>query len=381
MKKRNYYFIYVTIGMMGTIFLQAMPVIYQSLGFSSTEILNLISIVFLGTIFQPLIGLISDKVLGQKHTITILFLMTALSSIVLYFTKDYHSFLIVMLILSIFRMPTLPIMDGYVATIAHKYDINMGLIRSGTTVGYGIGLVVLMQTLKIFNLNDTFIFIFIAIVNILAMLVFSLQKSTKEENNEVEVENINLNKNTDKFMFATLLGLQVIFFGASLLKVSYTSPFLIEYGYSAQIIAIATLIGSVPVLMLMPVFSKLFSTFKYSTLIIFCVILNFIQTGLFILFPSNLAIVLIGSFLTGFIFPIYSPIFGMLLRKVVADSFVSSSFTIIFTIQNVGLYIFNQFYVSNVVNTTQNVLSSFKIIEICFIIAIIPLIILRIKKY
>lgn len=381
MKQKNFYFIYVAIGMMGTIFLQAMPVIYQDLGFSSEEILNLISIVFLGTIFQPVIGYLADKILGQKRTITLLFLLTALSSLVLFVTKSYQLFLIVMLVLSIFRMPTLPIMDGYVTTIAHKTNINMGLIRSGTTVGYGIGLVILMLFLNLFNLSENFIFIFVALVNLLAMAIFNLQKVDTDDSVQAKVDNIHLNNQTNWLMFAILLVLQLVFFGASLLKVSYTSPFLIEFGYSAQIIALATFIGSVPVIILMPLFNRLFSTFKYTTLIIFCVIINFIQTGLFILFPSNLLIVIIGSFLTGFIFPIYSPIFGMLLRKVVADGFVSSSFTIIFTIQNVGLYVFNQYYVSNIVNLNQDVLSAFKIIEVCFIIAFIPLFILRIKKY
>ncbi len=381
MKKKNFYFIYVIIGMMGTIFLQAMPVIYQSLGFTSQEILNLISIVFLGTIFQPVIGFIADRILGQKRMIIVLFLLTALTSVILFFTKSYQPFLVMMLILSIFRLPTLPIMDGYVATITHNLKINMGLIRSGTTIGYGIGILVLMIILNLFNLDESFVFIFIAIINLIAMVILSLQKVEVGQSKKPAETNLHLNQKTNWLLFVILLMLQLIFFGASLLKVSYTSPFLIEFGYSAQVIAFTTLIGSIPVLILMPLFNKLFKTFRYTTLIIFCLGINFIQTGLFILFPSNLLIVLIGSFLTGFIFPIYSPIFGMLLRKVVADDFVSSSFTIIFTVQNVGLYVFNQFYVSNVVSSTNDVLSAFNIIELCFLFALIPLVILRKKKF
>lgn len=384
MNAKKLFIIYIIMGMMGSITTQALPVVYQDYGFNANQIYNLISVVFLATIFQPIIGYIIDKFFSQKKGISILFFITGLISVILMFITEYNIMLATILVLSIFRIPLFPIVDGYVSTLTHKFNLNMGLIRAGSTVGYSLGLIVLILVLTLFNLTANFTFFFMGILCLILTLFVVLAKeqdSNEQSNNEQNKTNDIEQSKTKWDIFFLLLILQVLFFGFSILKVNYTSPFLMEHNYNAGIIALTTLMGIFPLLILMPLFSKIFQKFKYTSIIFFCILLNLLQTALFIIFPDNLIIIISGSFLTGFIFPLYSPTFGLFLRKALNAKFISTGFTIVFTLQNIFVFIFNQFVMINVLNVSGTITTAFIIIFGFFITSLIPLGILRYKKY
>ncbi len=178
-----------------------------------------------------------------------------------------------------------------------------------------------------------------------------------------------------------LIAMQIMFFGFSILKINYTTPYLVEYGYSNQMIATTTIVGMIPIFLLMPTFGKIFHKFKLTTIISVGILMNITQTGLLLLFPTNIMIVYIGSFLNGFIFPLYTPVFGILLRKALGSKVVSTGFTTIFTIQNLFVFFFNQFVIISLLNVTGTVATAFEVCLGFYCLSLIPVAILRVKKY
>ncbi len=384
MKSKSLFSIYIVLGIMGAITTQALPVVYSSYGLTSNQVYNLISIVFLATAFQPLIGLVIDKFFSQERGISILFGLVGVFAISLIFVTTYPLILIVILVFSIFRLPLFAIMDGYSAGVAQKYNLNMGLIRAGSTVGFGIGMVSLMAFLNVFNLTANYTFLYIAILGFITVILIEVNKPNKEAIEVQEVSNeavVGADHGSKWFIVGLLLLLQVSFFGFSILKVNYTTPYLVEFGYSNQVIATTTLIGTIPIFILMPLFGKIFATFKKTTIVSAGIILNIVQTTLLLLFPTSVFIVYLAIFLNGFIFPLYTPVFGMLLRSALSPKIVSTGFTTVFTIQNLFVFFFNQFVIINMLNSTGTVKSAYEMCLVFFILSLIPLLVLKVNKY
>lgn len=382
MKAKSVFSVYVVLGMMGVITTQALPVVYSSYGLDSNQIYNLISIVFLATAFQPILGYIIDKFFSQERGIGILLGSSALIALVLVSVTTYPLILGVILIFSIFRAPLFAVVDGYAAGLSHKHGLNMGLIRAGSTVGFGIGMTILMLFLNVFNLDANYSFLFLAIILIGAVLIIEFSSGYEgEEEQEVVESSSNLSIETDWSLVIPLALIQVFFFGFAILKTNYTTPFLVEYGYSNHFIASTALLAMIPLFILMPLFGKIYSKFKYTTILYAAVIITIIQMLLFILFPTNLLAIVVGSFLNGFIFPLYTPVFGLFLRKVLDSRYVSTGFTTIFTMQNIFVFIFNQFVVISILNKVDTTRAALFICLCFYVLSLIPLTFLRFKKY
>ncbi len=391
MKTKNLFTVYLLLGCIAAISTQALPLVYSSYGFSSNQIYSLISIVFLSTIFQPILGFIIDKFFTQERAMSILFGLFGLVSICLIFIHTYPIMLFAILISSIFRAPLFAIVDGYTAGQSHKHSLNMGFIRAGSTVGYGIGILVLIIFLSLFGLTYNYTFLLLAIFAFATSISIEVaSKRSKKKEITLNLDNNQQDKQESTAHIVTqtkwdivglLLIIQVLFFGFTILKVNYTTPYLMEQGYSNIIVALSALFAIVPLFILMPLFNKIFAKFRYSTLMFFTTGVNILQACLYILFPSNVVIILLGSLLTGFLFPIYTPTFSLALRKVINSKYVSTGFTAVFTTQNVTVFLINQFFVINLLNITNTTITAFEVCLGAFILALIPITLLRIKKY
>ncbi len=388
MKTKNLFIVYLLLGCMAAIATQALPLVYSSYGFTNNQIYNLISIVFLATIFQPILGFIIDKFFTQERAMSILFGIVGVISIILVFIDTYPIMLVAILISSIFRVPLFAIVDGYTSGMSHKHNLNMGFIRAGSTIGYGIGILILIGFLSLFNLAYNYTFLLMAIFAFATVFLIELH-SFKSKRNKVEDNDVNLEDNEEHLVVEKtkwdvvilLVFIQVLFFGFTILKVNYTTPYLMEQGYSSIVVALTTFFAIIPLFILMPLFNKIFAKFRYSTLMLFTTIVNILQATLYILFPTNLVIILLGSLLTGFLFPIYTPTFSLILRKSINSKYVSTGFTAIFTLQNVTVFFINQFIIINLLNLSGTTITAFEFCLGAFIFALIPIMILRFKKY
>lgn len=382
MKAKSVFSVYIVLGMMGVIATQALPVVYSSYGLDSNQIYNLISIVFLATVFQPILGYIIDRFFSQERGIEILLGCSALIALVLVSVTTYPLILGVILVFSIFKAPLFAVVDGYAAGLSHRNGLNMGLMRAGSTIGFGIGMTILMLFLNVFNLSANYSFLFLAIILIGAVLIVECSNKYDDEEEQETVEtNPSLRIKTDWSLVIPLALIQVFFFGFAILKINYTTPFLVEYGYSNNFIASTALFAMIPLLILMPLFGKIYSKFKYTTILYAAVFITIIQMLLFILFPTSLIAIIVGSFLNGFIFPLYTPVFGLFLRKVLDSRYVSTGFTTIFTMQNIFIFILNQFVVISILNKVDTTRAALFICLCFFILSLVPLTILRAKKY
>lgn len=386
MKSKSLFSVYTILGILGAITTQALPVVYAEYGLTSNQIYNLISIVFLATAFQPIIGVIIDKFFSQERGISILFAMVGVIGIGLVVITTYPYILYAILLSSIFRLPLFAIMDGYSAGLVQKYNLNMALVRAGSTVGFGLGMASLMIFLKVFDLSANYTFLYMTILAVVAVVI--IETSTFRSRREAESTEVSEQRVQDEVETTTkwnvvfpLIAMQIMFFGFSILKINYTTPYLVEYGYSNQMIATTTIVGMIPIFLLMPTFGKIFHKFKLTTIISVGILMNITQTGLLLLFPTNIMIVYIGSFLNGFIFPLYTPVFGILLRKALGSKVVSTGFTTIFTIQNLFVFFFNQFVIISLLNVTGTVATAFEVCLGFYCLSLIPVAILRVKKY
>lgn len=383
MKAKNVFGVYVVLGMMGVITTQALPVVYASYNFTSNQIYNLISIVFLATAFQPILGFLIDKFFDEERGISILLGLSSLLALILVAVTTYPLILAVVLVFSIFKAPLFAVVDGYAAGLAHMHGINMGLIRAGSTIGFGIGMTVLIIFLNIFGLTANYTFLFLALILIGAVLIIELSNGYQiDQTTDGEYKSpTNGEVETDWSMVVPLALIQVIFFGFAILKTNYTTPFLVEYGYSNSFIAFTTSLAMIPLFVLMPLFGKIYSKFKYTTILYTAILIAIIQIGLFIMFPTSAIAIIAGSFLNGFIFPLYTPVFGLFLRKGLNQKYVATGFTTIFTMQNIFVFFFNQFVVISILNKVTTTSAALLICGMFFTLSLIPTTILRFKKY
>ncbi|MFV0246898.1 MAG: MFS transporter [Mycoplasmatales bacterium] len=381
MRGRYLFIVYVVIGISGSIAVQALPMIYNDYGFSSLQIYNLLSIVFLATALQPIIGYVIDKKLTQDQGLSALFSLAAITSLILFFLQSYTLVLIFVFLLSMFRIPTITISDGYNSTIAHMYGTNMPLIRSGASIGYGIGIILLESILVITHLSTNYAFIFIAIISLTASLLISVPKKIyRIKNVQQQVKEDHVTKKTDWSIIIPLVITQVLFFGCTILKISYTTPFLMFNGFNNTEISMSLVMGALPIFILMPLFSKIFRRYKRSTIMLVTICVGLIQTILYLSFPSSLFIVYLCSFLNGFLFPLYSPVYSMILRSSLDPKYISTGFTAIISLQNMFVFLFNALIVMNLVNIIGSPSVAFYISLLTSLIALIPVSILIYKK-
>lgn len=377
MDSKKLYLFYFMYGAINTIAIQMLPLVMDAKGFDKSQITIALSCVFLAALLQPLIGHLTKTKFGSKPMINLLLITILIMSISIYAIDLFIPSLIVIFIFSVARLSISPIYDSYTTMAATNYRVNFGLVRSGASLGFGVGMVIYALISTLLGLSLPSSFLFITTLSVIGMLL--INKLPKEAGNLTSDGDSDSSTHLAKTLL--LIAMYVLYFGALNLRISYNSMFFTEFGYSTSFISLATFFMVIPELIFLPLYNRLFARYNKMYLLYIAVTLAIIQMILYILFTSNPLLLLFASMFNGFQIMVFFPTFFGMLQSALGQKNSAFGFVMNVTFQSLFVGIFNMFVIRPVFLTTNTSLSVFKIIILLQICSFIPLIIYHYKYY
>lgn len=368
--KIKYFIIYLSFGMLAALASGAFPILYKFNNFNTAQISFLITLSMIASLFQPLVALLATKIINTLKIVKILLLTIIISTLIMFNTSNFTITCFSVLLFFIARNSIFPVFDSYTS----KQVSNFGKIRMGASIGYGIAMILLVIFLNSLNLSYKYISIFTTFCALMSLSIIRIR-----DFKVCEKSTSNVLKKTNKLSFILLLIYNASFYGFVVLRLSYQTPYLLEYNFSTNFIALSSFIMVIFEMLLLPFYSHLFSKFNKIHLLIFISTLSIFQMILLILFPNTIS-VLIALMLHGFMMSIFIPSYSLLLSSVLSLKDSVKGFVISTAVQSISVGIINMFIISSLYNKSETIDSVNYIITTMYLISIIPLLIL-LKKY
>lgn len=377
MDSRKLYLFYFMYGAINTIAIQMLPLAMSQKGFDNAQITMALSCVFLAALLQPIIGHLTSTRVGSKPMITVLLITILVTSLFFWGIDLYIPILIVIFMFSVARLSISPLYDSYATMAANHYSINFGLVRSGASLGFGVGMFIYALIANIFNLDYSSSFLFITTLSIIGMyLISSLPKEGMKFEGNAATEST-----TEVLKAVLLILMYVLYFGALNMRISYNSLYFSEFGRSTEFISLATFFMVIPELIFLPLYNKLFARFNKMYLLYTAVILGITQMVLYIMFPQSAIMLLFASMFNGFQIMVFFPTFFGMLQSALGARNSAFGFVINTTLMSLFVGIFNIIVIRPIFLATDTTISVFHIIIILQLCAFIPLFIYHRKYY
>ncbi len=153
MQKKIYYWIYFIIGAIANFSIVLLPFFYISKGMNTTQLGLLLSASYLAALLQPYIGYISDTKYGPKKILKVVSLLLIGNTIFLFLSNTFSMLFIFSLLFSICRNVTFPLVDNISLDWCKENDIPYGSIRQGGSIGFGVGALLGVPFVLLFNPN------------------------------------------------------------------------------------------------------------------------------------------------------------------------------------------------------------------------------------
>lgn len=377
MDSRKLYLFYFMYGAINTIAIQMLPLAMTQKGFNNGQITIALSCVFLAALLQPVIGHLTSTKVGSKPMIKMLLITILITSIFLFSTALYIPILIVIFMFSVARLSISPLYDSYATMAANHHNINFGLVRSGASLGFGVGMFIYAFIANIFNLDYSSSFLFITTLSIIGMYLIS---SLPKEGMKFE-DNTATESKTELPKAVLLIMMYVLYFGALNVRFSYNSLFFSEFGRSTEFISLATFFMVIPELIFLPLYNKLFARFNKMYLLYAAVLLGITQMVLYIMFPQNTVMLLFASMFNGFQIMVFFPTFFGMLQTALGARNSAFGFVINTTLTSLFVGVFNIIAIRPIFLSTDTTISVFYIIIILQLCSFIPLFIYHRKYY
>lgn len=364
------------VGAINSIITQMLPLVFIVYGYNEGEISTLLSLVFFASLFQPIIGRLTSKRVGTVVMIITLLGTMALTSFILFYTRNIYLVGTILFIYSIARLANGPLNDSLISRLAVTEGVNYGFVRSGASLGYGMGMMIFTFLAYVFTLNDPASFILITILNIIAFAFIFGFKSYPLETKATD-QKTDEQTNWTKFIILTLI--YMLYFGGLTLRVTYLSTYYVEFGYDNSFISLTTLVMVIPEVLLMPLYNRLFGRFNKILLVIIAVVLGIIQMLFYTFFTASPALLIFTSLFNGFQIMIFLPTFASLLQSSLGHNNSSFGFMINATIQSLFVATINQFVIKKFYVATSSTIPIFYIICILMILSLVPVFIYHFK--
>ncbi len=121
------------------VLLPYLPLYFMQKGYTPSQIGLLMTIgPFVAMFAQPMWGYISDRFHTVKKIILLLWSLTILSSIGLFYAESYPVSFLFMLLLYFFMMPSSPLMDSIVISSTLRAGVSYGSVRLWGSVGFTV---------------------------------------------------------------------------------------------------------------------------------------------------------------------------------------------------------------------------------------------------
>lgn len=377
MSIKKLYLIYFIYGVMGTIAIQMLPLVMNAKGYDASQITLLLSVVFLASIFQPLIGYLTRTKFGSKAMLRLLIGGMAITAFTIFLVTNYYIMIIVVLLFSIARLSISPIYDSYTTRAIATHNINYGLCRSGASFGFGIGMAIYTVIAAIFDLDYIAAFALVAILALVATFIVSTLPVDESEQSISEDEKVS--DKTNMLLVILLIAMYTLYFGGLNIRISYLSTYYVEFGYSTAFISLTTFIMVIPEVLFLPLYNRLFSNFNKIFLLFCSIILGIIQITLYIMFTDSAVMLMIASLFNGFQIMIFFPTYFGLLQQSLGKKNSAFGFVMNMTMMSLFVGIFNLFVIRPIYINSQSTISIFYLIIGLGICALIPLFIYHLK--
>lgn len=382
-KSVKLYIITFCIGAMNTVSLQMLPFIFGEKSFNESQVGILLGLVFLSSVFMPVIGIFNKKYLGDLGTYKLLFSSVIVSTALMYFTSAFAVVALLVVVFSLARLTVLPTNDSFLTKQSAKHGISFGLMKSGASLGFGTGMFIFTGLSAIFDSSYSSSLFFIAALALIALVVvFSLPNEDKAEENaqgeEKKQANIQQVK-TDIFKFGLLMAIFIFYYGALCMRVSYLPIYYNQYGYSTFIIALTTFFMVIPELTVMPFYNKLFGKYDKNKLMGIAVLIGILQMTMYITLHENLFFLLIASLLNGCQIALFFPSFYHLLGTSLSKDDATLGFLINMTLNSLVVALVLLLVAAPLYASSLSTIPVFFLIIVSMAIAFIPLVIYSIK--
>ncbi len=341
MQKKLYYWTYFIIGSLANFSIVLLPFFYISKGMNTTQIGLLLSASYLAALLQPYIGFLSDTKYGPKKILKVVSILLTLNSLFLFFSNTFLLLFIFSLTFSICRNVTFPLVDNIALDWSKENGIAYGIIRQGGSIGFGVGALLGVPFVILFNLK---FLIFLPLI--LSFILFILIKNISYDI-QIHPEHKGFNLYRSNFkelikdkMFIILITIHLLLMGLATLKLSYQATLLSSLNAPIFYIVLLNFFTIVPEIFLISKTEKYFKNIPIYIILIFPIVINLIHS--FILFKSSsLIIILLASFLHGFSMAIYLPNFFGFFNKSIPSKLSSTAFIINGTSQTINSLLIN----------------------------------------
>ncbi len=364
-------------GVINSIAIQMLPLVLVDKGYDASRVTIVLSFVFLASIFQPAIGILTKTKTGSKRMIHYLLVTLGLLSLAIFATTNFLLMILSVLIFSISRLSLSPIYDSVVTLSAKNHGTNYGLVRSGASLGFGTGMGIYTIVSSVFNWSYQMAFVFIVLI---AIIGYFLVNRLPEET-QIDTNNAKSDEKNHIFKYILLVAIYTLYFGGINLRISYISTYYIEFGYSTAFISLAAFAMVIPEVIFLPLYNRLFSKYNKVLLLVVTLVLGIIQLFLYTVFTAKPIFLLIISMINGFQIMLFFPTFFGLLQHSLNERNSALGFIINTTVMSLSVGFFNAFVIRPLYVGSGTTIPIFYAIIGLNVIALVPLFIYNIKFY
>lgn len=303
----------------------------QVIDFSGYQIGTIMSIgPIMMIFFQPIWGMLSDRLNAPIRVLTTSTLMAALISLGYLYFQTYLGFFMIAVLVALFQSAIIPISDSVSLAYCSKVKINYGSIRLYGSLGFGLAVFV-MGRLSEINEEVIFYSFFIALL-VAAFLATRLpHENTKDSRNKRLLTGMREMLMYKKFLL--FLGITFMIFGPNLANNVYFGLFVEKQGGSYTGIGIAFLVAVLSEIPFMRLAGRLIQ--RYGILPIVA-IAGFVSLGrwLFYFTEPNLGMVYTSAFLQGASVGLFIPAGLQYVREITPVHMTATAITLYSAIGN-----------------------------------------------
>lgn len=360
-KKYNILVLYYVIGVLSSLSMVAYPLIFIERGYQPIQVGLLISLGFIASIFQPVIGYISDKYLSKLKTLVLVFVLFIASAGVMLFEHSYI-FIIALMVNSLMKTSMPALIDSYYTHFPEQFSFPYAKARTAMPIGLGTAMFGASLFIGVFNMAMSGVLVFAIILAVIALVaVKSIEDfETREQQTTSEVTQ----DSTNYQALIALVMYALLYAGMNQITSTYLSIHFKQFGYSPQFIGTISLLMLVPQLILMFNYERLLGKFKQTSIMVMAVGFGIAQALIYVFMSNSILMLAIASMFGGVQLVLYPASFYPSLASSVKKSRTSTAMTVNATLQALFIGLFNATIVSNVYQSTQTTISVYVIVII-----------------
>lgn len=371
MRKYRMFVLYYIIGMLASLGVSAFPLIYASRGYDASQIALLISVSYIASIIQPLLGYITDIYLTNLKMAKIVFGLLVISSLGMLLSSEL--FIVFVVINAMMRTGLISFLDGYVTTHQDQFEFSYGKMRSSIPIGFGSGLFVAFAIITVLNLTIESSLVIFCVASLIALFIVSSIKDLEADVTKQEVINSDEEESYNFGGVVTLVSFSLLYSGLFQISNAYLSLYYNEFGYTTIIIGLLSLIMLIPQIALMIGYDRILGKLKKTNVLIISVVVGMLQSLIYYNFQDSLPMLIIASVLCGIQLVIFPASFFPLFTKSLKKSRISTGLTTKTTVLCIWVAFFNTFIVGKIYASSGTSQSVYIVICIVMLLSLIPL--------